>query len=176
MNGVLGPEKPVRSQRHGLRGGELPLRLGLELIARHPTTLRLGTFFETWIATPSGTVRRSFGRDEYHLGLVIEAGRRLAATGRTHICQVDFEEAGLGVNQAREATPAEADVPAGCPVIFGIRTNQFLDLAALTEGTAARLVRDATLPVEYGINHPLILAEEVAPGRYILDISALLLS
>ncbi|HEY3368294.1 MAG TPA: hypothetical protein VGK74_24845 [Symbiobacteriaceae bacterium] len=151
------------------------LKLGLELLARNPATLKLGTFFETWIATPSGTLRRSLGRDEYHLALVIDAGRRLAATGRTHLCQVDLADAGLGINQAREATPAEAEIPPGCPVVWGIRTNRFLDLAALTEGTSARLIVDAKAPIAYGIDHPLILAEEVAPGRYILDISALLL-
>jgi hypothetical protein len=150
------------------------VNLGLELITNKPVTLRLGTFFETWIATPSGTVRRSLGRDEYHLGLGIAEGRRLAATGRTHICQIDLEAAELGPNQARAAILAAAKVGAAVPIICGIRTNLFLDLPALTNGVRARLLRGGEPPLETPLGHPLLLAAEAAPGRYILDVSGLL--
>ncbi|MGE5674948.1 MAG: hypothetical protein ACM3XM_13915 [Mycobacterium leprae] len=150
------------------------MKLGIELIASHPTTLRLGTFFETWIATPSGTVRRSFGRDEYHLKLRMETDRRLAATGRTHICQVDLEEAGLGPNGAREPILVEADLTPGSPLLWGIRTNLFLNLSQLAEGSYARLLHGDGPPERFPLDHPLLLREEVAPGRYIVDVSRLL--
>lgn len=151
------------------------LKLGLELVTGPPCALRLGTFFETWITTPAGTVRRSLGRDEYHLDLALGAGRRLAATGRTHVCQLDLEDAGLGPNQARPAVLAEAEVEPGTPVIWGIRTNQFLSLPTLTEGTSALLLRDGVEPLSFRLSDKLLVAEATAPGRYIVDISALLL-
>ncbi|HWI64685.1 MAG TPA: hypothetical protein VNT75_22895 [Symbiobacteriaceae bacterium] len=151
------------------------MKLGLELVAGSPALLRLGTFFETWITTPNGTVRRSLGRDEYHLDLRLERERRLAATGRTHVCQVDLEEAGLGVNQARAAVLAEAEVTPGTPVIWGIRTNLFLSLKSLHEGATGLLVRDTAEPHPFRFDDRLLVVEETAPGRYIVDISALLL-
>lgn len=150
------------------------MKLGVELLARQPAILRLGTFFETWIATPRGTVRCSLGRDEYHLGLCIETGSRLAATGRTHICQLDLEAAELGRNQARSATLAEAEHEPGAPLIWGMRTNLFLDLSALTGGTKGRLLREGVAPVPFAFDHHLVIASEVAPGRYIVDLSRLL--
>jgi hypothetical protein len=151
------------------------LKLGLELVTGPPTTLRLGTFFETWLTTPGGTVRRSLGRDEYHLELMLEAGRRLAATGRTHVCQVDLEATGLGLNQARPAVLVPAEIEPGTPVIWGIRTNLFLTLPALAAGTTAQLLREGAEPFAFPLDHKLLVTETVAPGRYIVDISALLL-
>jgi hypothetical protein len=150
------------------------LKLGVELLARQPAILRLGTFFETWIATPRGTVRRSLGRDEYHLGLRIATESRLAATGRTHICQVDLEAAELGRNQARTATLAEAEHELGAPLIWGIRTNLFLDLPTLTQGTKGLLLREGAPPVPFTLDHHQLITSEVAPGRYIVDLSRLL--
>ncbi len=152
------------------------MKLGLELIAREPVTFRLGTFFETWIATPAGTVRRSLGRDEYHLGLTIDRGRRLAATGRTHICQLDLEAADMGPNQAREATPVPAEIGPGVPVIWGIRTNLFLDEGALIRGASGRLLLDDRPPLEFPLDHPVLVVESVAPGRFVLDVSAVMLT
>lgn len=150
------------------------LKLGLELHARHPCALRLGNFFETWLATPAGTVRRSLGRDEFHLGVTIAPGCRLAATGRTHICQLDLEEAGIGANQARPALPVAAPTGPSTPVIWGIRTNRFLDLDALIDGATGRLLRDDAEPLDFGLDHHLLTLDEVAPGRYIIDITTLL--
>jgi hypothetical protein len=152
------------------------VNLGLELITNKPATLRLGTFFETWIATPAGTVRRSLGRDEYHLELALAEGRRVAATGRTCICQIDLEAAELGENQARGAVLAPAEAGPAVPIICGIRTNLFLDLPGLTAGARARLVQGGEPTLEFRLDHPLLVADEVAPGRYILDVSGLLLS
>lgn len=151
------------------------LKLGLELVTGPPCALRLGTFFETWITTPGGAVRRSLGRDEYHLDLRMGSGRRLAATGRTHLCQLDLEDAGLGPNQARPAVLAEAEIEPGTPVIWGIRTNLFLTLAALTEGAAGLLLHDGAEPLPFRLDDKLIVVEAPAPGRYIVDISAFLL-
>lgn len=154
-------------------GGEKRLKLGLELVARRPLTLRLGTFFETWIATASGSLRRSLGRDEYHLGLTIGAGGRLAGTGRTHICQVDLEAAELGENSARPSLLAEADLAMASPMIWGIRTNLFLDLASLKTEAMGRLVTGGQ-PLLFDLGHPQITTEAVAPGRYIVDVTGLL--
>jgi len=151
------------------------LKLGLELTTSRPTALRLGTFFETWITTASGNVRRSLGRDEYHLSLGLGEGRRLCATGRTHLCQLDLAEAGLGPNQARPAAPADLDLEIGTPVLWAIRTNQFLTLPDLVAGSRGRLVREGSEPLDFPLDHPLLTNAEVAPGRYVLDISALLL-
>lgn len=151
------------------------VKLGLELIASRPASLRLGTFFETWIATSEGTVRRSLGRDEYHLALTLEAGSRLAATGRTHICQLDMEAAGLGANGARPATMVPAVIGPATPAIWGVRTNLFLSLKALSEAAGARLLREGRPPLAFEIENSLVESQEVAPGRYILDVSALLL-
>ncbi|HYG58943.1 MAG TPA: hypothetical protein VD902_12865 [Symbiobacteriaceae bacterium] len=151
------------------------MKLGLELLARQPTPLKLGTFFETWITTPFGTVKRSLGRDEYHLSLTIGSGRRLAATGRTHLCQVDLEEADLGTNQARPPLLTTAEITHGTPVIWGIRTNRFLSLQALTDGAEARICREGAEPLRFAFDDRLLVAEELAPGRYTVDISALLL-
>lgn len=150
------------------------MRLGLELLARRPAELRLGTYLETWLATSEGTVRRSLGRDDYHLGLTIGAGARLAATGRTHICQLDLERAELGRNEARPALPVPVESPLASPVLWAIRTNLFLTLAALCEGSKGRLLRDAKEPLDFTLDHHLIVAEEVAPGRYLVDLSNLL--
>jgi hypothetical protein len=152
----------------------IALKLGLELVARRPTPLSLGTFFESWIATQSGTVRRSLGRDEYHLGLIIGAGQTLAATGRTHICQIDREAAGLGPNAARPAAPVDAEVLPGAPVLWSVRTNRFLTLSALREGTAVRIRREEADAMEIDLDHPQLVLEATLPGRYILDLSALL--
>lgn len=150
------------------------MKLGLELIARRPITLRLGTFFETWVATTSGSLRRSLGRDEYHLSLTVGPGGRLAGTGRTHICQVDLEAAELGMNGARPALLTEADLAHLGPVIWGIRTNLFLDLADVKERATARLLTDGRGPLEFDLDHPALAAEAVAPGRYIIDVTGLL--
>jgi len=150
------------------------VRLGLELFAKQPAAIRLGTFFETWLATPAGTVRRSLGRDEYHLELLLPAGRRLAATGRTHISQVDLEKAGLGSNQARGAQLVPAPLEPGVPMILGIRTNLFLSLPALYQGCRLRLLRDGLDPLDCDLTEPRIAAQEVAAGRYIVEISRLL--
>ncbi|HYF92198.1 MAG TPA: hypothetical protein VD969_08115 [Symbiobacteriaceae bacterium] len=151
------------------------MKLGLELVTGPPCALRLGTFFETWVTTPGGTVRRSLGRDEYHLDLYLQCGRRLAATGRTHVCQVDLEDAGLGPNQARPAVQVDAEIEPGTPVIWGIRTNLFLTLPALTEGATGLLLRDAAEPLPFRLDDKLLVVEAPAPGRYIVDISAFLL-
>lgn len=150
------------------------MKLGLELIARRPITLRLGTFFETWVATTSGSVRRSLGRDEYHLSLTVDAGRRLAGTGRTHICQVDLEAAELGLNGARPSLLTEADLAVDGPIIWGIRTNLFLDLADLKERSTARMITEGGEPLEFDLTHPKVVVEAVAPGRYIIDVTGLL--
>jgi hypothetical protein len=151
------------------------LKLGLELVTEGPCALRLGTFFETWLTTPAGTVRRSLGRDEYHLDLHLPAGRRLAATGRTHVCQLDLEDAGLGTNQARPAVLVTAEVEPGTPTIWGIRTNLFLSQPALVAGATALLVREGAESHPFRLDDKQILTESTAPGRYIVDISALLL-
>lgn len=149
------------------------MKLGLELLASTQVTLRLGTFFETWIATAPGTVRRSLGRDEYHLSLGVSEGRRLAATGRTHICQLDLEAAEMGENQARPALLTPTELPPDTPVIWGIRTNQFITLAALRAGARGRLLGEGRAPLEFALDDPAVTGIEVAPGRYILDISGL---
>jgi hypothetical protein len=149
------------------------LKLGMELLAARPATLRLGTFFETWLSTPSGTVRRSLGRDEFHLGLTIDRKHRLAATGRTSICQVDLESAELGKNQAGPMVMVDADINPKTPVLAGVRTNLFLSLPAMREGVIGRLVLDGQDPVEFGFEHPQIVTTEVAPGRYVLDLTGL---
>lgn len=150
------------------------MKLGLELIARRPISLRLGTFFETWVAMASGSLRRSLGRDEYHLGLTIGVGGRLAGTGRTHICQVDLEAADLGTNGARPSLLTEADLGVEGPVIWGIRTNLFLDLGDLKERVTARLLTEGAPPLAFDLNHPRVVVEAVAPGRYIIDVTGLL--
>ncbi|BAD40769.1 MAG: hypothetical protein A6D92_08365 [Symbiobacterium thermophilum] len=150
------------------------MKLGMELVARHPLPLSLGTFFETWIATAAGSARRSLGRDEYHLRIHVDTGARLAATGRTHVCQVDLEAAGLGRNGARPALLTPVDVPDGSPVIWGIRTNRFLDVADLIASAGARLLREGSEPAPFALDDPRVRLECVAPGRYIVDITRLL--
>ncbi|MFZ5826966.1 MAG: hypothetical protein ACOY94_21950 [Bacillota bacterium] len=150
------------------------MKLGLELIARQPIELRLGTFFETWVATATGSVGRSLGRDEYHLAIAIAEGSRLAATGRTHICQVDLEAVELGTNGARPALLTEADLAVEGPVIWGIRTNLFLDLDDLRERASARLLTEGRPPLLFTLDHPELVVEAVAPGRYIADVRRLL--
>lgn len=152
------------------------MKLGLELLAERAADIRLGTFFETWVATAEGTVRRSLGRDEYHLGLTVQPGQRLAATGRTHICQLDLEAAGLGTNGARPSLLVPVELPEGSPLIWSIRTNLFLSLPALAAGTGARLLRDGAEPLSFRLDHPLLTAEEIAPGRYLVDLCGLLLA
>lgn len=150
------------------------MRLGLELLTKQPAAVRLGTFFETWLATPEGTLRRSLGRDEYHLSLSLPPGRRLAATGRTHISQVDLEDAGLGTNQAPAAQLVRTAPEPGVPMVLGIRTNLFLSLAALNQGCCLRLLREGRDPLNCDLADPRLHVQEVAAGRYILEISGLL--
>lgn len=150
------------------------MRLGVELVARIPVRLRLGSFFETWLALPGGALRRSLGRDEYHLPLVILPGRRLAATGRTCIVQIDAEEAGLGPNQARPCAPAAAPVAPGTPVVLGLRTNVFRDLDALTAGVLLVVQFGTGEPSVAALDDPRVAAEQLVPGRYVVGISRLL--
>lgn len=150
------------------------MRLGVELVARAPTRLGLGSFFETWLMFPAGVLRRSLGRDEYHLPVAIQAGRRLAGTGRTYICQIDSDAAGLGPNQARPCLPVPAPHPAGGPVVLGLRTNVFRDLSALVDGVHLVLLTDVAEPVRTTLDDPRIPAEEILPGRYRIGLSRLL--
>jgi hypothetical protein len=147
-------------------------RLGLELIATRPLDLAIGTFFETWLAAADGAVRRSLGRDEYHLTLSVATGGRLAATGRTHLCQFDRAGAGMGAN---EALPTRPVALAGAPLdllVLALRTNCFLSKGALAESAALRLLVDGQdrglLPLSQG---PL-RCDEVAPGRYLVDLTS----
>lgn len=156
------------------QGVKSTLKLGLELIARQPIRLRLGTFFETWIATAAGSARRTLGRDEYHLGLSVPQGGRLAGTGRTHICQVDLEATGLGRNGARPALLTAVDGTDDGNVVWGIRTNLFLDLPDLRDRAAARLLVEGSAVREFLLDDPLIAVNAVAPGRYIVDLSDLI--
>lgn len=149
------------------------MRLGVELLATAPTRLHLGSFFESWLAVPAGTLKRSLGRDEYHLAITIGSGCRLAATGRTYICQIDAEEAGLGINQARGPILVPADLPAGGPLILGLRTNVFLDLAGLTAGTMLRL-HHGTAVAECNLDDRRVEPEQVVPGRYLVDMTDLM--
>ncbi len=150
-----------------------PVKLGLELIAHRPVQLRLGTFFETWIATAGGSARRSLGRDEYHLRLTIGPGGRLAATGRTHICQVDLEAADLGPNGARQALLAPVARPEGSPVLWGIRTNRFLRAEDLRQLTRARLLQEGGRVMEFTFADDGIDLQVLSPGRYLVDVTAL---
>lgn len=150
------------------------MKLGLELIAHRPVQLRLGTFFETWIATASGSARRSLGRDEYHLRLMIGPGGRLAATGRTHICQVDLEAADLGPNGARQALLAPVVRTEGSPVLWGIRTNRFLRAEDLRQFTRARLLQEGGRVMEFDFADGSVELQALSPGRYLIDITALL--
>lgn len=148
------------------------MKLGVELLARRTVTLRLGTYFETWIATAAGTVRRSVGRDEYHLPIKVGAGRRLAGTGRTHICQVDLEQAELGANQARAADLMM--VPASSPLVWSLRTNLFLSLSALQKGAIGQLLREDEPPLQFPLDDPAVTVTELSPGRYVVDLTGLL--
>lgn len=148
------------------------MKLGVELLARRAVTLRLGTYFETWIATAAGTVRRSVGRDEYHLPLTLKAGRRLAGTGRTHICQVDLEQAELGDNQAR-ATELTV-VPESSPLVWSVRTNLFLSLSALRKGAVGNLLLEGKEPLRFQLDDPGLNVTELSPGRYVVDLTGLL--
>ena len=150
------------------------VRLGLELVARRPVALKLGSFFETWLSGLNGVIPRSLGRDEYHLALVVAPGRRLAATGRVGICQCDVEAIGLGPTQARPCRPAEAALAPDEPLLFGLRTNAFLDPPALTAGLHLRLCPGGAPPVECPADDPRLRLEAISPGRYLIECSALL--
>lgn len=148
-------------------------RLGLELIATRPLDLAIGTFFETWLAAADGTVRRSLGRDEYHLSLQIAPGGRLAATGRTYVCQFDRASAEMGENHALPARSVElADVPVEL-LLLALRTNRFLSLGALQEGAALRLVVGGEAQEPLSLSEPPLRCDQVAPGRFLIDLTAL---
>lgn len=146
-------------------------RLGLELVAARPLDLSIGTFFETWLAAADGTVRRSLGRDEYHLSLRIEAGGRLAATGRTYVCQFDRASAEMGRNEALPARPVDlGEVPPGL-LLLALRTNCFLSLAELQEGAALRLIVGGQELGVLPLNEPPLRCDQVSPGRYLIDLT-----
>ncbi len=151
-----------------------PLRLGLELVAAEPVRLHLGSFFESWLALSAGAIKRSLGRDDYHLDISVGPGRRLAATGRTYICQIDAEEIGLGINQARAAVMVSADLAPGTPLMLGLRTNVFLDLAAMRASARLRVQYDSHPVIECGFGHSCLGPEQLAPGRYLVDLTGLL--
>lgn len=151
-----------------------PLRVGVELIAANDIPLRLGSFFESWLAVPGGSLRRSLGRDDYHLDVVIAAGRRVAATGRTHICQLNAEEVGIGVNQARGAGLVPCSPDAAPPLFLGLRTNVFLDLPSLLHGVHLRLVRDGTEPEQWPLADPRLGPSQIMPGRFLVDLTGVL--
>jgi hypothetical protein len=146
-------------------------RLGVELLATHEIELPIGTFFESWLAAADGTVRRSLGRDEYHLSLQIATGHRLAATGRTYICQFDRAQAEMGENEALPAKPVPLE---GAPeefLLLALRTNRFLALRTLQEETHLQLVGANGARHSLPLNHPSLRCDEVGPGRFLVDLT-----
>lgn len=150
------------------------MKIGLEILTQAGTRLTLGTFFESWLCLAEGTLKRSLGRDEYHLHVSMGPGRRLAATGRTHICQLDSEAAGLGPNQAAAAVLVPVSSRPEAPLFLGMRTNAFLDMAAFTSGAALRLVREGTDAVVFTLDHPDVAPHWVGPGRFLIQLPPLL--
>ena len=148
--------------------------LGAELMARDDLDLNLGNFFETWLSVAGVAVRRSLGRDEYHLAVRIPAGSRVAATGRTHICQVDTVQAGLGPLKAPPARPATLPV-ADLLVCLHLRTNTCLDQAQLRQTLILRLIGDAvSLPREFTLPSRQVRVETLAPGRFLVQLTRVL--
>lgn len=148
------------------------MKLGVELVARRLTALKLGSFFETWVSLLDGTLTRSLGRDEFHLALTYPATRRLAATGRTGICQCDLEAISLGLNQSLPTRPVDAQLSPGAPVLFGLRTNVFLDLPALCRGASLRVVTSEGA-VEADLEDRRVWPELVYPGRFLVEVGNL---
>lgn len=151
------------------------MKVGLELVAQTNLSLKLGTFFETWLSQVDGVIKRSLGRDEYHLDVVVERGNRLAATGRIHLCQLDTAAIGLGPIQGSPCNTVSVELPPGSPVFLNIRTNAFLELSALRSGCRFRLVTDRPLDgFEFGLDNPDVLTELVGPGRFLMEFGRLL--
>lgn len=146
------------------------VHLGLELYARKPVGLALGSFFATWLSLESGELRRSVGRDEYHLAVDIDQGCRLAATGRLCVCQLRTEQIGLGPTQATRAVLCPVSHrPAGL-VTLGLRTNVFRDLGALSAGASFRLIAAPLGAVELVLPDTRAEAIMPAPGRFAVRI------
>lgn len=148
-----------------------PVRLGLELIATQPLELAIGTFFESWLAAADGTVRRSLGRDEYHLTLEIGSGGRLAATGRTYVCQFDRASAEMGANEALPARPVDVGERPNGLLLLALRTNRFLSLGALQQAAALRLIVDGDRSELLSLSAPPLRCDQVAPGRFLIDLT-----
>jgi hypothetical protein len=148
-------------------------RLGLELIATRPLDLSIGTFFETWLAAADGTVRRSLGRDEYHLSLRMETGARLAATGRTYLCQFDRASAEMGENAALPARLVDlGEAPSGL-LLLALRTNRFLSLGALQESVQLRPIVSGGALTPLPLTAPTLRCDQVAQGRFLIDLTEL---
>jgi hypothetical protein len=151
------------------------LKVGLELVAQTTLSLKLGTFFETWLSQVDGLIKRSLGRDEYHLDVRVERGNLIAATGRIHLCQVDTAAIGLGPIHASPCVTVTVDIPPGSPIFLNIRTNAFLELSALRSGCRFRLVTDRPLNgLAFSLENPDVLTELVGPGRFLMEFGRLL--
>lgn len=151
------------------------MKVGLELVAQTTLSLKLGTFFETWLSQVDGFIKRSLGRDEYHLDVTVERGNLIAATGRIHLCQLDTAVIGLGPIHASPCNTLSVDLPPGSPLFLNIRTNAFLELSAVRLGCRFRLVTDRPLDgLEFSLDNPDILTELVGPGRFLMEFGRLL--
>jgi len=150
------------------------MQLGVEITILHEKAFTLGTFFETWLGVCDQSVKKSLGRDEYHLDVAIEAGRRVAATGRTHLCQVDTASVGLGPVQAPPAKPVEV-ASISEPLFLHLRTNTFLEPESLTQGLSFKVVGPGNTPLaEFLLSDQRVDLEWLSPGRFLLDVSEIL--
>ena len=147
------------------------MQLGLEIAILHEKIFTLGTFFETWLGVCDQPVKRSLGRDEYHLAVTIETGRRVAATGRTHLCQVDTASVGMGPVQAPPARPVEIG-SAAQSIFLHLRTNIFPEPESLTQGLSFRVIGpDNTVLAEFQLSDQRVDIEWLSPGRLLIDLS-----
>lgn len=151
------------------------MQIGVEITILHEKTFTLGTFFETWLGVCDQPVKKSLGRDEYHLDVAVEPGRRVAATGRTYLCQVDTVPVGLGPVQAPAARPVEvapASASTSHPIFLHLRTNTFLEPEALTQGLSFRLVGPDNSPLcDFQLSDQRVDIEWLNPGRFLIDLS-----
>lgn len=149
--------------------------LGTELITRHDLTLNLGNYFETWLSAGGEPVKRTLGRDEYHTQVLLRQGARVAATGRVHLCQLDTEAAGLGRLQAPPSRliviPSENN-----PVFLNVRTNTSLEVSSLVKTFDLRLNLGNGDSQLYGLDNPKLDTDQISPGRFMIDLSRVLVS
>jgi hypothetical protein len=77
----------------------------------------------------------------------------------------------MGANEALPSRPVDLGSAPNGLLLLALRTNRFLSLGALQEGTVLRLIRGAEAPAILPLTREDLRCDQVAPGRFLIDLT-----